>query len=166
MGVDWAMSILTETARIFAESAPYLLMGFGLAGLLHVFLDRNKGFTRLITKPGARSVFLAALFGLPMPLCSCGVLPAALALRRQGASKGATSSFLISVPETDIVSIILTWVLLGPFYAIFRPIAALVTAIVTGLAIDGVEGARSRVETVRTTDSDAECHSDGERECA
>lgn len=157
------MSILTETARIFAESAPYLLLGFGLAGLLHVFLSRNKRVTGLITTPGSRSVFLAAVFGMPMPLCSCGVLPAALTLRKEGASKGATASFLISVPETDIVSIILTWVLLGPFYAIFRPIAALVTAIVTGLAIDGVEGARSRVETVRATDSDAEFHSDGER---
>ncbi len=156
------MSILTETARIFAESAPYLLLGFGLAGLLHVFLNRNKRITGLITAPGSRSVFLAAVLGLPMPLCSCGVLPAALTLRKQGASKGATASFLISVPETDIVSIILTWVLLGPFYAIFRPAAALVTAIVTGLAVDGVEGARSRDETVRTTDSDAEYLSDEE----
>ncbi|MCZ6766323.1 MAG: SO_0444 family Cu/Zn efflux transporter [bacterium] len=160
------MSILTETARIFAESAPYLLLGFGLAGLLHVFLSRNKRVTGLITAPGSRSVFLAAVFGMPMPLCSCGVLPAALSLRKEGASKGATASFLISVPETDIVSIILTWVLLGPFYAIFRPIAALVTAIVTGLAIDGVEGARSRAETVRATDSVAERQSDGERQAS
>jgi len=152
------MSILTETARIFAESAPYLLMGFGLAGLLHVFLSRNKRITGLITTPGSRSVLLAAVFGVPMPLCSCGVLPAALTLRREGASKGATASFLISVPETDIVSIILTWVLLGPFYAVFRPVAALVTAVVTGLAVDGVDGASKREEAPSTPASVHCCH--------
>jgi uncharacterized membrane protein YraQ (UPF0718 family) len=79
---------------------------------------------------------MSALLGLPMPLCSCGVLPAAMTLRRQGASKGATASFLISVPETDIVSILLTFALLGGTMAIYRPGAALITAVAAGLAIN------------------------------
>jgi uncharacterized membrane protein YraQ (UPF0718 family) len=117
-----------EIIRILNESSVYLLLGFTLAGLLHVLMQRFPRVTGTLTGKGKRPVFLASLIGLPMPLCSCGVLPAALALRKNGASKGATASFLVSVPETDIVSILLTLALMGPLMAIFRPAAALVTA--------------------------------------
>ena len=127
-------SVVTETIRILNESAGYLLLGFALAGVLHWLLRRSRWFADALSKRGSRSVFLAALFGVPLPLCSCSVLPAGLALRKSGASKGATVSFLISVPETDIVSILITYGLLGPVMAIFRPFAALITAVVTGLA--------------------------------
>ena len=129
-------SVIIEIIRVFHESAPYLLVGFALAGVLHVVFERSERFSRLLSRRGSRSVFLAAVLGIPLPLCSCSVLPAGLALRKNGASKGATASFLISVPETDIVSIIMTYGLLGPLMAVARPVAALVTAIVTGHAMN------------------------------
>lgn len=125
-------TLIVETLRIVEQSAIYLLFGFALAGLLHVALRRTPGFMRLLSERGGKSVVLAALFGVPLPLCSCSVLPAGLTLRRKGASKGATVSFLISVPETDVISILLTYGLIGPVMAVARPIAALVTAVVTG----------------------------------
>lgn len=128
-----------ETLKILNEAAPYLLAGFLLAGLLDVLLGRFPQITGLLTGAGRRPVFLAALFGAPLPLCSCSVLPAALTLRRQGATKGTTASFLISVPETDVTSITLTYALLGPLMAIARPVAAVVTAITTGLIIDRLD---------------------------
>ncbi|MBN1513201.1 MAG: SO_0444 family Cu/Zn efflux transporter, partial [Phycisphaerae bacterium] len=107
---------------------------------------------RLLSAARSRSVLLAALIGLPLPLCSCSVLPAAIALRRKGASKGATLSFLISTPETSVTSVLLTYGLLGPVMAIVRPVAAAITAVVAGLvetaferrdggAAEGVSGA-------------------------
>jgi uncharacterized membrane protein YraQ (UPF0718 family) len=128
-----------EIARILNESSPYLLLGFALAGLLHVVMQRFPRATAALTRGGARSVFLASLIGLPMPLCSCGVLPAALSLRKNGATKGATAAFLISVPETDIVSILLTVALMGPLIGVFRPAAALVTAVVAGLLVNRID---------------------------
>jgi uncharacterized membrane protein YraQ (UPF0718 family) len=132
-------AILHETVDILNESSVYLLLGFLLAGVLHVTLSRFPQITALFAGRGQRGVYMAALLGLPMPLCSCGVLPAAMTIRRKGASKGATASFLISVPETDIVSILLTFALLGGTMALYRPAAALVTAVVAGLAINLVD---------------------------
>jgi uncharacterized protein len=132
-------TVFRETVNILNESAIFLLLGFGLAGVLHVLLRRTPGFTRLLASKGGRSVALAALFGAPLPLCSCGVVPAGLTLLRQGASKGATVSFLISAPETDITSILLTYGLLGPVMAIVRPLAAIVTAIAAGLVTNVVD---------------------------
>jgi uncharacterized membrane protein YraQ (UPF0718 family) len=133
------MKVVHEIIRILNESSFYLLLGFTLAGLLHVLMQRFPRATAALTGRGKRPVFLASLIGLPMPLCSCGVLPAALALRRNGASKGATASFLVSVPETDIVSILLTLALLGPFMAVFRPVAALITAVAAGLLVNWID---------------------------
>jgi hypothetical protein len=131
--------ILTQTYVILGESAPYLLLGFLLAGVLHVALSRFPQITALFTAPGQRSVYTAALLGLPLPLCSCSVLPAAMTLRRKGASKGAMASFLISVPETDVVSILLTFALLGGVMAVYRPAAALATAVAAGLLVNIVD---------------------------
>lgn len=136
-------AVFLETLDILRESAPYLLLGFAFAGLLHVYLGRRHGFTGALLAPGPRAVAMAAVIGAPLPLCSCGVLPAALALRRRGASLGATSSFLISVPETDIVSIFLTYGLLGPVFAVVRPLAGIVTAIGTGLVVGVSESKRA-----------------------
>ena len=132
-------TFIHETINLFNETSPYLVFGYLASGLLSVLLERYQRVNSLLTTPGRRPVFLAALIGVPMPLCSCGVLPAALALRKQGASKGTTASFLISVPETDIVSIGMTYALLGPVLAVFRPLAALATAIFTGLAINQID---------------------------
>ncbi len=132
-------SVITEIVRVLNESAIYLLVGFALAGVMHVLFNQSKRFARLLSARGSRSVVLAALLGVPLPLCSCSVLPAGLALRKQGASKGATASFLISVPETDVVSIIMTYGLFGPLMAVFRPLAAVITAIATGHLINLTE---------------------------
>ncbi len=122
-----------EAWRVLAESAVFILVGFAIAGVLHVVLSRGAA-ARHLGEMGSRSVFLAALVGLPLPLCSCSVLPAAVTLRKKGASKGATLSFLISTPETSITSILLTYALLGPVMAVVRPLAAFFSAISAGLA--------------------------------
>ncbi|MCK5620406.1 MAG: permease, partial [Candidatus Krumholzibacteria bacterium] len=149
-----------EIIRILNESSVYLLLGFTLAGLLHVLMQRFPRATGALTGKGKRPVFLASLIGLPMPLCSCGVLPAALALRKNGASKGATASFLVSVPETDVVSILLTLALMGPLMAIFRPAAALVTAVAAGLLVNWVDSKTTAPNPIKATTGGCR-HDDG-----
>lgn len=120
---------------IINEMSPYILLGFLIAGLLHVFV-KPSAMSRHLAGGGLKPVVKAALFGIPLPLCSCGVLPTAVALRRQGASKGATTSFLIATPQTGVDSIAATYSLLGLPFAILRPIAALVGAAFGGAAVD------------------------------
>lgn len=115
--------------------APYLLLGFGIAGLLYAFVP-GKFYQNHLSRPGVGSVIKAALIGAPLPLCSCGVLPTAVSLRRNGASRGATTSFLIATPQTGIDSIAATYSLLGPAFAIIRPVAALITAFVGGMLVN------------------------------
>ena len=91
---------------------------------------------RHLGKKNVQSVLKASLLGIPLPLCSCGVIPAAISLRKQGASKGASAAFLVSVPETGVDSIAITWALLDPLMTIVRPVASFLTATVTGLLIN------------------------------
>jgi len=120
---------------IINEMSPYILLGFIIAGLLHVFV-KPSAMSRHLAGGGLKPVVKAALFGIPLPLCSCGVLPTAVALRRQGASKGATTSFLIATPQTGVDSIAATYSLLGLPFAILRPVAALAGAALGGAAVD------------------------------
>lgn len=124
----------TSILNILNEMSPYILLGFLLAGVLHVFV-RPSAMVRHLSGPGAGPVIKAALFGVPLPLCSCGVLPTAVSLRRNGASKGATTSFLIATPQTGVDSIAATWSLLGPAFAVVRPLAALAGAVAGGMAV-------------------------------
>ena len=117
--------------NLTAEMAPYLLLGFLLAGILHVFVPRTL-YTRYLARNDWRSVTLAALFGIPLPLCSCGVIPTAMSMRREGASRAATVSFLIATPQTGVDSIAATASLLGIPFALLRPVAALATALFGG----------------------------------
>ena len=117
---------------LFSEMAPFLLLGFLLAGIIHVWIP-NHLYVPKIAKPNFKSVLWAALFGVPLPICSCGVIPTSIALRREGASKGASVSFLISTPATGVDSILATYSLLGGPFAILRPIAAFVTAMLGGI---------------------------------
>lgn len=126
--------LLTNFVHLFLESAPWLLLGLVLAGLLKVFVPMA-WMQKQLGGHGVKTVFKAALLGAPLPLCSCGVIPAAVGLRRAGASKAATTSFLVSTPETGVDSITVSYVLLGPFMAIVRPIAAITSAIVAGLLV-------------------------------
>ncbi len=130
--MDFLASLIPETARIFYEGSFYILLGFAIAGLLHEFLPTDL-IARHLGREDPRSVATAALFGAPIPLCSCGVLPAAAALRQKGAGRSPTMAFLISTPETGVDSIALTYGLLGGVMAIVRPVVAVVTALVAGL---------------------------------
>lgn len=124
--------LLTNIWLVFLDTAFWLLIGLIAAGFIKTFISEN-AMRRWVGGSGLASILRAALFGAPLPLCSCGVLPAAIGLRRAGASKEATVSFLISTPETSIDSVAVTYALMGPVMAVFRPIAALVNAVGTGL---------------------------------
>jgi len=125
-------ALVSETANVLYEGSFFVLLGFLVAGLLHEFLP-TATILRHLGAERPRSVVLAALFGAPIPLCSCGVLPAAAALRRKGASRSALMAFLISTPETGVDSVSLTYALLGPLMAVVRPLVAIATAIAAGL---------------------------------
>ena len=120
---------------IVLDMAPYLLLGFMIAGLLYAFVPQTL-IARHMARPGFRSVLNATLLGIPLPLCSCGVIPTTVGLRRAGVSRGACTSFLISTPQTGVDSILATYSVLGLPFAIVRPIAALVTGIFGGIATD------------------------------
>lgn len=134
--LQYTLNFLGDFVQILGEMAPYLLLGFFFAGLLHAFIPQQK-----IEKYFSGSPFLsslrAAFLGVPLPLCSCGVIPTGTALYKNGASKGGTVSFLISTPQTGVDSILATFSLMGLPFAIIRPLAALITG-VTGGFITGV----------------------------
>lgn len=120
------------------EMSPYLLLGFLFAGILHVFVP-NTMYSKYLSGHNFRSVLYASLFGIPLPLCSCGVIPTAMGLRKEGASKGATVAFLISTPETGVDSIAATYSLLGIPFAITRPIVAFFTSLLAGQLINSFD---------------------------
>lgn len=122
------MDILYTLLDILNEMSPYILLGLLIAGILHAFVP-SRLMSRHLSGHGFGSAFKAAMIGVPLPLCSCGVLPTAVAMRRSGASKAATTSFLIATPQTGVDSITATYSLLGPAFALVRPVAALVTAL-------------------------------------
>ncbi len=122
---------MTEIVNLINKMSPYLLLGFLLAGLMYAFIPARY-YTRFLSRKRMSSVVNAALLGIPLPLCSCGVIPTAMSLRKEGASKGATTAFLIATPQTGIDSIIATYALMGLPFAIVRPLAALVTSLLGG----------------------------------
>lgn len=122
---------MQEIIALVNEMSPYLLLGFLLAGLMHSFIP-NRYYRTYLGGNSFRSVLYATLFGIPLPLCSCGVIPTAMSLRKEGASKGATTAFLIATPQTGVDSIIATYSLMGLPFALVRPIAALCTALFGG----------------------------------
>ncbi len=138
------------------EMSPYILLGFLIAGLMHSFIPQ-KTFARHLSGTGWKAVVKSTLIGIPLPLCSCGVLPTAIGMRRNGASKAASTSFLIATPQTGVDSIAATWSLLGPAFAIIRPFAALFTALFGGLAVGKSEANESNTQTT-TDDCAADTH--------
>ncbi len=115
--------------------APWLLFGFFAAGLLSVFFSPDYIYKHM-GKPGLKSIFKAALFGVPLPICSCGVIPITVSLKEQGAGRGAAGSFLISTPQTGLDSFFATYAMLGWGFAIFRPVIAFITGIFGGLLME------------------------------
>ena len=142
------MEIFKIIFSIFNEMSFYLLLGFLFAGILHVLVPQQL-FSKYLSKNNWLSVLYATLFGIPLPLCSCGVIPTAMALHKEGASKGSVISFLIATPQTGVDSIIATYSLLGLPFAIVRPVAAFFTSIFAGLVTNIFT---SNEKTVKVTD--------------
>jgi uncharacterized membrane protein YraQ (UPF0718 family) len=131
------MEKLSELATNFVdlsvEASPWLLLGLLIAGLMKAWVP-----TKILSKhlgDSNKSIIKAALIGAPLPLCSCGVIPVATELRRSGASAPATASFLVATPETGVDSVSISYALLGPVFAIYRPITAIASAIITGFLV-------------------------------
>lgn len=144
---------LKDFIYILAEMSPYLLLGFFFAGLLYSFMPKQS-IERYFNSSPLKSAVYAALFGVPLPLCSCGVIPTGTALYKNGASKGSTVSFLISTPQTGVDSILATFSLLGLPFAIIRPIAAFITGISGGLLTSTLTSKEVRQEPVIEADVD------------
>ena len=156
---DILIGLIKAIWHTFDEAALYILFGVFMAGVIQIFVDRDKIAAHL-GKPGFKSVILAALFGVPLPLCSCGVLPTAISLRKSGASKGSVLSFLISTPESGIDSIAMSLAMLDPLMTVFRPLAAFTTAITAGIS-ENIFGKKEEGEAVPPPNT---CESCGEED--
>ncbi len=137
---DLLMNVVRETWLVLGQMSPYLLFGFLTAGALSVFFTPER-VERHLGARGLGSVLKAAALGVPLPLCSCGVIPVSASIRRHGASRGATVSFLLSTPQTGVDSIAATYALLGPVFAVFRPIAAFLTGLIGGAWVEWTDEA-------------------------
>ena len=123
---------LNEIFHLFVMMAPFLMLGFLISGILFLITSKEM-VARNIGKPGLLSILKASILGVPMPLCSCGVIPVSSSLYNRGASKASTLSFLISTPQTGVDSIFITYSMLGLPFAICRPIIALITGTIGGV---------------------------------
>lgn len=135
--------ILRDSVSLFVAMAPYLLLGFALAGVLSVVVPRA-WVARHLGGRGWRAVLKGALAGIPLPLCSCGVIPFASSLQKQGAGRGATTAFLIATPQTGADSVLVTYSFLGLPFALFRVVAALLTGVCGGFVAAGLDRTRPR----------------------
>ena len=128
------MTFVAQFLDGLRELAPWLLLGLGIAGLLHAFVP-ERWLVRALGGEGTRAVARAALIGLPLPLCSCSVVPVATGLRRRGAGAGPTAAFLVATPETGVDSVSATAALMHPFFVVLRPVAAILPALVAGVGV-------------------------------
>jgi len=140
--VEALKEYIWELARLVNEMSPYLLLGFFFAGVLRVVFP-HRVISRYMGQNDFRSALNASLLGVPMPLCSCGVLPTGIGFYRNGASRGSTVSFLISTPQTGVDSVIATYAMLGLPLALIRPVVALVTGVSGGI-IANLSGRREK----------------------
>ena len=143
--------IVVAFAHVFAMMAPWLVFGFLMAGIVAVLIPRNWVNRVMGGSSGILGILRAVAIGIPLPICSCGVLPIAAGLRKHGAGKGPTAALLVSTPQTGIDSILATYGLMGPVFAIARPVAAALTGIVGGMVVSAVGG--EDAETVVTEDA-------------
>lgn len=148
--------IVVESWTVLTEMAPWLLLGFLVAGVFSVLIS-PAWIERHLGRGGFLPVFKASLFGVPLPLCSCGVIPVSASMRRHGASRAATISFLLSTPQTGVDSIAATYAVLGPVIAVFRPLVALLTGLLGGAMV---------LLLGETDDPAANGHRNGVKSCA
>jgi uncharacterized protein len=132
--------VLWHAWGVLGEMAPWVLGGFAVAGVLSLWLN-----ARVVRDHfgGGRfgAIVKAVALGVPLPVCSCGVIPLGASLRKHGAGKGPTAAFLMSTPQTGVDSIAVTYGLMGGLFAVFRPLAALVSGLLCGLAVEALDGA-------------------------
>ncbi len=131
------MQLASNFIQLANEASPWLLLGLIIAGLMKTWVP-----TQILSKhlgKGKSAIVKAAFIGAPLPLCSCGVIPVATQLKRSGASSQATASFLVATPETGVDSVSVSYALLGPVMAIYRPVAAIISAIFTGFIVKTAE---------------------------
>lgn len=150
--MDWITSILS----VALSAAPWLLLGLLLAGLIKAFMPESL-IQKWIGGQGIGSISRAALVGVPLPICSCGAIPTALALHRGGAGRGPTTAFLIGTPGVGVDSILLTSVLLGPVMAVARVAGAIFTAITTGLLVATTDKPEPVIPATGTTPAKTSC---------
>lgn len=134
------IDFLRESLNLWLEVSPYLLLGMFIAGLLHVFLGKEL-ISRHLGRGGISSIIKATILGIPLPVCSCGVIPLASSLKKDGAHSSSVLSFLVSTPTTGVDSILATYSLMGPLLAIFRPLGSLLAGIFLGI-LDYISGGR------------------------
>ena len=148
--------ILIAFVHVFAMMAPWLVFGFLMAGIIAVWIPRNWVNRVMGGSSGLRGILRAVAIGVPLPICSCGVLPIAAGLRKHGAGKGPTAALLVSTPQTGIDSILATYALMGPVFAVARPLAAAITGIAGGVAVAAVGD--EDAEAATTEDAPAGSH--------
>jgi uncharacterized membrane protein YraQ (UPF0718 family) len=144
--MEFFRQLVVETWHIFTDAAPYVIFGFLAAGLIKAIIP-EEAVARHLGGRSTLAVIKASLFGIPLPLCSCGVIPAAIGLRKQGAGRGPSAAFLVSTPESGVDSIAITWALLDPVMTIVRPIAAFITGTLTGILINLLPEETTELET-------------------
>lgn len=157
--VNYITKFIADFINILNEMSPYLLLGFFFAGLLKVALPQ-RFIDKYLGKKNTKSVLYAALLGVPLPLCSCGVIPTGMSFYKNGASKGASVSFLISTPQTGVDSILVTYSLLGLPFAIIRPIVALITGLFGGFITNKFDNNTDVNNTTDTSCNDSSCDGD------
>jgi len=157
IGIDMEQltSLINNLLDLSAEASPWLLLGLLIAGLMKAWVP-SKILSKHLGK-GKSAVVKAALIGAPLPLCSCGVIPVATELRRSGASASATASFLVATPETGIDSVSVSYALLGPVFAVYRPLAAIMSAIVTGLLVTTIKDEKIKSPVIEAQTSASSC---------
>jgi len=159
-----ALGILYEASFLLNKMSLFLLFGFVFAGVLHIFLKEGT-IAKHLGSNSVGSVVKASLFGIPLPLCSCGVLPAALSLKKEGASNGAVLSFLISTPMTGVDSILATYALLGGLFATYRVIACFLAGLCAGF-VGNLVLADKPPEKINTEEKKINCKLCFEENCS
>jgi uncharacterized membrane protein YraQ (UPF0718 family) len=153
------MELIEEVLRhawaVLGEMATWVLGGFLIAGVLSLWLN-----ARVVRDHfgGGRfgAILKAVALGVPLPVCSCGVIPLGASLRKHGAGKGPTAAFLMSTPQTGVDSIAVTYGMMGGLFAVFRPLAALVSGILCGLAVEALDGDAPSTEALADPEIEAE----------
>ena len=149
----WLIDLVSAFWQTSQQMALWLLWGFLFAGVLSLFFTPERVERLLGRQAGWRAVVWAVLLGVPLPLCSCGVLPVAAGLRKGGASKGATAGFLLATPQTGLDSIFATYALLGGVFAVTRPLVALLSGLTGGWLIEWLDAKTTQVATTKNTKS-------------